>query len=185
MIKINLLPYRAERKRQVIIDHITIACLVCVPVIIGVIISFFIITMQISTVNEQITKTEQEIKNQKISIEKISTFKFKKEALLKKMDIIKTLQKNKSGPVHVMDQLAVNLPGKLWLSSLKQTGMDIKLEGTAFDNQTISNYMTNLEKSPYFKSVDLDKISTEEKQGAKGVRLKNFILKCQVTYPGK
>jgi Tfp pilus assembly protein PilN len=100
------------------------------------------------------------------------------------MDIIKTLQKNKSGPVHILDQLAVNLPGKLWLLGIKQTGMNLNLEGYAFDNQSISRYMVNLEKSPYFKSVDLEKISTEEQKGIRAP-LKKFSLKCQTTYTGK
>jgi Tfp pilus assembly protein PilN len=84
-----------------------------------------------------------------------------------------------------MDQLSVNLPGKIWLTALKQSGMELKIEGTALDNQTISKYMTNLEKSLYFKSVDLEKINTEEKQGSRGRGLKNFALKCIITYVGK
>jgi hypothetical protein len=44
--------------------------------------------------------------------------------------------------------------------------------------------MVNLEKSPYFKSVDLEKISTEEQKGTRAP-LKKFSLKCQTTYTGK
>jgi type IV pilus assembly protein PilN len=185
MIKINLLPYRAQRKRQVIIDHAMIAGLALLPAVIGIVISFIIINLQISQVNNDILKTDQEIKSQAVSIEKINTYKEKKEALLKKMDVIKTLQKNKTGPVLLMDQLAVNLPGRLWLTELKQTGMELKIEGYALDNQSISKYMTNLEKSSCFKSVDLEKISTEEQKGTRSGKLKNFILKCQILYTGK
>jgi len=185
MIKINLLPYRAERKKQQIIDHIIVACLSFTPVIIGIIISFSIISFKISSTTDEITKTVEDIKRQQATVEKIKSFKTTKDALLKKLDIIKTLQKNKSGPVHIMDQLSVNLPGKIWLTALKQSGMELKIEGTALDNQTISKYMTNLEKSLYFKSVDLEKINTEEKQGSRGRGLKNFALKCIITYVGK
>ncbi len=185
MIKINLLPYRTQRKRQIIIDHGIIAGLALLPAAIGIVISFAIINLQVSRINDEIIKTEQEIKNQKVTIEKINAFKEKKEGLLKKMDVIKTLQKNKTGPVLLMDQLAVNLPGRLWLNDLRQTGMDLKIDGYALDNQSISNYMTNLEKSSCFKSVDLEKISTEEKLGKRGLSLKSFILKCQIMYTGK
>lgn len=185
MIKINLLPYRTQRKRQGIIDSALIAGLAILPAVIGIVISFIIINLQIGRVNNEITKTEQEIKNQKVSIEKINIFKERKESLLKKMDVIKTLQKNKTGPVLLMDQLAVNLPGRLWLTEVKQTGMDLKIGGYALDNQSISKYMTNLEKSSCFKSVDLEKISTEDPKGKRTTRLKNFILKCQILYTGK
>lgn len=185
MIKINLLPYRAQRKKQQIIDHIILVCLSFIPVLVCIIISFSVISFKIGSTNDEITRTVEDIKRQQATVEKIKAFKVTKESLLKKMDIIKTLQKNKSGPVHIMEQLSVNLPGKLWLTSLKQTGMELKIEGAAFDNQTISKYMTNLEKSPYFKSVDLEKINTEEKQVSRGLGLKNFALKCIITYVGK
>jgi type IV pilus assembly protein PilN len=184
MIKINLLPYRAQRKRQQIIAHVIIAGLACLPVVLGIFISYLLISFKISGIDNAIATTAQEIKRQQATVEKIKGFKDKKEALLKKMDIIKTLQKNKSGPVHILDELAVNLPGRLWLLGIKQTGMNLNLEGYAFDNQSISRYMVNLEKSPYFKSVDLEKISTEEPKGMR-TPLKKFSLKCQITYTGK
>jgi len=185
MIKINLLPYRAERKKQLILDHIIVVCIACIPVLIGIIISFAVINFRINNVSDEIVKTAEDIKKQQATVEKIKSYKATKDALLKKMDIIKTLQKNKSGPVHIMEQLSVNLPGKLWLTSLKQSGMELKIEGIAFDNQSISTYMTNLEKSPYFKSVDLEKINTEEKKGSRGIGFKHFSLKCTITYTGK
>jgi type IV pilus assembly protein PilN len=184
MIKINLLPYRAQRKRQRVVEHLIIAGLACLPAIMGIFISFLVINLKISGLDDAIASTAQEIKRQQATVEKIKVFKDKKEALLKKMDIIKTLQKNKSGPVHILDQLAVNLPGKLWLFGIKQTGMNLNLEGYALDNQSISRYMINLEKSPYFKSVDLGKISTEEQKGVR-IPLKKYSLKCQITYTGK
>jgi len=116
MIKINLLPYRAERIKQQITDHIIVVCLSFIPVIIVIIISFSIISLKISSTTGEITKTVEDIKRQQATVEKIKSFKNTKDALLKKLDIIKTLQKNKSGPVHIMDQLSVNLPGKLWLT---------------------------------------------------------------------
>ena len=185
MIKINLLPYRVERKRQHIIDHIIVVCLASIPVIVCIIISFLIINFEINNLTDEITRTADDIKRQQATVGKINSFKATKDALLKKMDIIKTLQKNKSGPVHIMDQLSINLPGKLWLTALKQSGMELKIEGTAFDNQSISKYMTNLEKSPYFKSVDLEKINTDDKQISRGLGFKNFTLKCVITYTGK
>jgi type IV pilus assembly protein PilN len=184
MIKINLLPYRAQRKKQRIFEHLIIAGLAFLPAVIGIVICFLVINFKISRLDDAIATTAQEIKRQQAVVEKIKGFKDKKEALLKKMDIIKTLQKNKSGPVHILDQLAVNLPGRLWLLGIKQTGMNLNLEGYALDNQSISRYMINLEKSPYFKSVDLEKISTEEQKGIR-VPLKKFSLKCQTTYTGK
>lgn len=63
--------------------------------------------------------------------------------------------------------------------------MRMDLEGIAFDNLAISNYMLNLEKSPYFKNVDLVTIKTATQKGQRDLRLKAFTLSCQITYDEK
>ena len=70
---------------------------------------------------------------------------------------------------------------KLWLLSLKQTGNNLELTGVSVDNKLISKFMSSLEKSPYFKNVDL--ISTEMKAhvaGTKRERLNKFTITCFV-----
>jgi type IV pilus assembly protein PilN len=185
MIKINLLPYREQRKKQAIIDQAMIAGASCLPFIIGIIISFFLINAKVGHVSDEIEKTNREIKKQSVSIEKINDFKTKKATLEKKMNIIENLPKGKSGPVHIIDELTVNLPGRLWLSSLKEKNMNLELEGIAFDNLAVSNYMVNLEKSSYFKNVDLVKISTSKQKGQNELGLKSFTLSCQISFDAK
>jgi Tfp pilus assembly protein PilN len=55
----------------------------------------------------------------------------------------------------VLDDLAMALPGKLWLTSLKEKNGKMEIKGIAFDNQDIAKFMTNLESYGVIKNVEL------------------------------
>ena len=185
MIKINLLPYREEQKKVLAIQQVIIAA---IPLLISIfVIGFFWCSTKsdIARAENEITRLKIEIKKQESTLKKIDAFKKKKATLTKKMDVIKTLQNGKSGPVHMLDDLAINLPGRLWLTSLKQKKMHVEISGKALDNISISNYMINIEKSPYFNNVDLKQIKTETKRGPKGIQLKKFVITTSTSYTTK
>ena len=181
MIKINLLPYREEKKRQLIKTQLSLAGLFLVPSILLIIILLILISTIISNTNTQIVEVKAEIKKQKVSLDEINTFKKEKETLKNKMQVIEKLEKGKYGPVHIIDHLAINLPGRIWLTKIDQKSMSMTIDGKALDNISISEYMVNLSKSDYFKSVDLNKIKTDNKKGPTGIQLKNFSLTSTVT----
>ena len=61
----------------------------------------------------------------------------------------------------------------------------LQLSGISADNETLSRYMLNLEKSDYLKDVDLVKV---EKYKAKRKdsslnRFKKFTITCRIVYP--
>ena len=185
MIKINLLPYREEKKKQFIKSQLSVAGLFIVPSILLIIILFFLISTKISSTNTQIDKVKAAIKKQEVSLDEIKVFKKEKETLKNKMRVIEKLEKGKFGPVHIIDHLAINLPGRIWLTKIEQKSMSMTIDGKALDNISISKYMVNLAKSDYFKSVDLKKIKTDKKKGPTGIQLKNFSLTSTITYtPG-
>lgn len=183
MIKINLLPYRAERKKELIIQQLIIAV---VPLIITMCVVCFFwisITADITAAEKDIAKVKSEIEQCKIKMKEIDDYKKNKELLTKKMEVITRLQKGKDGPVHLVEDLATSLPGGLWLTDIKQKGMSLEITGKALDNIAISNYMINLDKSAYFDAVDLKQIKTEKMSpNKKGVQIKTFTITCTVVY---
>jgi len=185
MIKINLLPYREEKKKQLIKAQMSIAGLCTVPSILLIIILSILINTKISNTNTQIEKVNADIKKQRVSLDEIKVFKKEKETLKNKMQVIEKLEKGKFGPVHIIDHLAINLPGRIWLTKIAQKSMSMTLDGKALDNISISDYMVNLSKSDYFKTVDLKQIKTDKKKGPQGIQIKNFSLTSTITFtPG-
>jgi type IV pilus assembly protein PilN len=185
MIKINLLPYRTERKKELLFQQLSIALVPVLLTVLTIVFFWWSIKSEISNTENEIARIKQEIKKQEATIKKIDAFKKEKKTLTTKMGIINQLQKSKSGPVHVLDDLSISLPGRLWITSLKQKEMNLEISGKSLDNISISNYMTNLEKSLYFKNVDLKQIKTETKRGPKGIQLKKFLITCKIIYSVK
>lgn len=184
MIKINLLPYREERKKELILQQVIIAA---VPLVLAVGIcaaAWAVNNAQVQETVREIDHMNKQIAQCKLKMKEIQQYKKNKEILEKKMEVIANLQKGKDGPVHMLDELATSIPGNIWLTAIKQKDMALELEGLAMDNIAVSNYMINLEKSPYMNSVDLKTIV--DQPGARSAKtLKRFIITCTVTYTPK
>ena len=105
----------------------------------------------------------------------------KRKALEDKLVVIASLQKNKLGPVRVMDDLNMSMPEKSWIVDIKEASGTLRIGGMALDNQTIASFMRDLEASDYFEKVDI----VESRQAVRdGVKIKAFTIQSRVLYTG-
>jgi Tfp pilus assembly protein PilN len=73
-----------------------------------------------------------------------------------RLSVIDKLSEKRFDAVRLVDELDRAVPEYLWLTAAIQTGPDeMKLEGVTFSNLIIADYMTRLDRSPYFADVDL------------------------------
>ena len=179
MIRINLLPVRALKKKESTRQMISILALSLGCVVLIMLIFYFSLSSQISKVESQISVYNEEIKRLKVDTKDVNKFKAEKEDLQRRLNIIYTLQRAKTGPVRVLDNLAISLPGKLWLTSLREKDGKMELKGLALDNPTIAQFMTNLEKTGVIKNIEL---VISQQLERKEIKLKEFTLTCQVQY---
>jgi type IV pilus assembly protein PilN len=156
MIRINLLPFRAARKkenirRQLMVYGLSVVLLFC---IMGY--TFFYLSSTLSGLKEDEKRIQDELRSYEQTIKRIAELEKKIKEIRAKLAVIRELEKNKTGPVHLLDEIAMAVPReKLWLSSMKESKGSMTLTGTAMDNETIALFMTNLEKSDYISGVDL------------------------------
>jgi type IV pilus assembly protein PilN len=66
-------------------------------------------------------------------------------------------------------------PGQVWLVLLAESGSNLRIDGIALDNLAVATFMKNLEKSPYFMSVDLN-ASKQDK--ISNTKIHKFIITC-------
>lgn len=181
MITINLLPVRAARKKENVRRQVSVF-LLCVALAICV-LAYVTISMshKISRIERDIETTETELKKYQAKAKEAAKIKKELKKLEEKMDIIVKLEANRSGPVRFMDALTGLIVGnKMWLTSLSESQGNMKLAGVATDNKTIADFMVNLEKSPYFSSVDL--ISSKQTQSGNNEQaFKKFTITCVVS----
>ena len=104
----------------------------------------------------------------------------KKANLLARKEVIEELQGSRSQMVHLFDELVRTIPEGVRLSSIKQAGQTLTLEGYAQSNARVSSYMRNLEASGWMTNPDLKVI--EAKGGDKGLP-NMFSLKVTLKNP--
>lgn len=177
MIKINLLPVRAARKkenirRQVSIFSLCILFGFCVMV-------YLTLTMnhKISVINDDIQVAQTELKKFKAIVKQVRNMRQELKKLENKMDVIVKLEANRTGPVRVMDALTgFVVPEKMWLTTLSEKQGSLSLSGMAADNKVVADFMTSLEKSPQFRIVDL--VSSKQVDLKQGRKYKQFTISC-------
>ena len=170
MAKINLLPWRAERRAQRQKEFYGMLGLAAVA---GILLSFliwFYYGQQISGQQSRNQFLEQEIAKVKAQNEEIKTLGKQKDRLLARKKVIEQLQANRSQMVHLFDSLVRTIPDGVALSNIKQEGEILTLEGRAQSNARVSAYMRNLEGSGWMTNPDLSIIEAKaEAEAAPGV----------------
>ncbi len=155
MIKINLLPVRASKKKETAMQQIVIA-VVAIVVIALVVVSMYVFKrVQVATATENITKANNKINELKAKIGKIEEIKTLKEQVRKKLDVLILLRKNKTGPAQRLTTLSDLTPEQLWLTSYIESGQEVKISGMASNEELIAQFMNSLEKSTDFMTVEL------------------------------
>ena len=186
MAKINLLPWRAERRAQRQKEFYGMLGLAAAA---GIVLSFliwFYYGRQISGQQTRNQYLEQEIVKVKAQNEEIKTLGKQKDRLLARKKVIEQLQSNRSQMVHLFDSLVRTIPDGVALANIKQEGEILTLEGRAQSNARVSAYMRNLEGSGWMTNPDLSIIEAKgvDKAGpgvvASDVRALPYVFTLQV-----
>lgn len=184
MIRINLLPYRAARKRENIKRQITLYIL-CVILSFAV-MAYFYVTLngQLSGLKDRQEELKAELATLQETIKKINALEKKTTDLKNMLSTIKDLEKGKTGPVMLLAEISSAVPkDKLWLKSLQESKGILSLKGTAMDNETVALFMTNLESQEHINQVDLGS-SRLRSLPEHRLRVSDFELQC-LTYAYK
>ena len=184
MIRINLLPFRAARKKENIRRQITIYALVVV--LLFTVMAYYTVQLHstLSNLKEEERDVRAELKTYQSTVKKINELEKRIKEIKAKLRVIRQLEKKKTGPVHLLEEISLAVPkDKLWLKTFKESKGILKMTGTAMDNETVALFMTNLEKSEYISRVEL--VSTKMRNLPKyKLRVSDFTLNCR-TYAYK
>ena len=180
MIRINLLPIRQTQKRQTVQQQLLIGAFAVMTTIIVCIVWIATVANTVSEKKEGIATRETELKQLEKIIGEVNEFTKKKKELEDKLNIIEQLRKSKSGPVKALDDLATEIPHRVWITELQETGGSVKIMGRAIEHEDVSAFMKALQKSKYFAGVLL-KVSKSVGDKS-GVTLYEFEITCSVNY---
>ncbi len=174
MIRINLLPYRAAKKKENIRRQVSIFLMSLVGLALLVFWFNSYLKGRIKSINLEIQSTQAQIaKYEKINKE-ITEIKKKLKVLDTKIQVIETLEQNRRLPVRTLDNLYVNLiKSRMWYTKIQEKGPNIDVSGVAIDEHTVADYMTRIEKSDLFQNVRLSSVKQQVLK-KKNLKLKVF-----------
>ena len=158
MIRINLLPHRAEKRRAQQVQFIAFSV---ISVILGAMIVGFVhvaIMAQIEYQEGRNAYLNKEIAILDKQIDEIKKLREQTQSLLARKKVVENLQSTRADVVHLMDQMLRILPDGVYLRSLKQTGNKISLIGYAQSNARVSTFMRSIDDSPWLQSPTLIEI---------------------------
>ncbi len=97
-------------------------------------------------------------------LKQVTEFEARRGQLQERVALIDDLRKGQSAPVHIVDQISRSLPEMMWLTSLKQEGYDVTIEGRSTTLAALSDFVSNLEATRYFRRP-VEIVQSEVAQG--------------------
>jgi len=185
MIKINLLPHREEKRKQLKNDFYSLLLLASIVGVVIVIAFGAVFAGQIaaqldrnSFIKAENLKLDEKIKN-------IATLKQEIDSLKARQQAVEDLQGDRNQPVFMLDEFVKLTPEGVFLRTLKQEGQRIVLTGYAQSNQRVADFIHNLGgKSAWFYKPDLIEIrSAGLGQGRDAKKVFEFSINVAIKRP--
>ena len=184
MIRINLLPFRAARKKENIRRQVSYYFGSVLLALAVMIYAFLQVRGELNSLKGEKQRIETELAAFEETIKRINELEKKIADIRKKLNVIKDLEKKKTGPVRLLDEVAEAVPkDKLWLSSYDEKDGKLTLTGTAMDNETFSVFLTRLAEAELITSVDMNETRARSIPEHK-LNVFDFSLEC-ITYAHK
>jgi type IV pilus assembly protein PilN len=180
VIRINLLPVREARRKNEVRQQLLVLAAGLIGAVVACVGIQQVMGSRIDAAHERVKTLEQQLQQFKPQQEQVDAFKKKKAEIEQKLSVIERLERSRSGPVHILDELASRIPERVWLTSLSANNGQVELQGLSLDNELIALFLTQLNDSPYFANVELGET---ELKTVKDLKLNTFKIHAQLESP--
>jgi type IV pilus assembly protein PilN len=211
MIRINLLPVKAAKRREQGQRQLLLGVIVFTLALVTVIVFHTAQASKINDMRAQNQRTSADIARLKAEIGDYELVKAQRDELIRQRDAIKRLQANRSGPVWMMRELSDILtkgkgptfnkeqyeeaikrdpnagfnpnwePKRVWLLSYEEKAHQVKIKGAAKSDEDVAEFLKRLQLSAFFSDVYWQQ--TQPQFDAKlNVSYVTFDVTCRVNY---
>ncbi len=182
MMRINLLPVRAARRRVSARQELLILGGVLVILLAGLGMWWSLGAVKAAEMRERIEGVRGQLQRLSSDVTRVKDFKTKTELLERKLRVIDELELRKVGPARMLDDLATILTDerKVWLTRLEEKDGLLILEGGAMEEENVSAFQIALGKrSRLFTEIKLTLVSAQKKAGVPHLEWK---MTCKTNY---
>lgn len=176
MIRINLLPFRTERKKENVRRQASLFLLSLFLVLLVLFYYNFSLNSKIKKLNNKIATTNSELTKYNEINKEIARIKKNLEVLRKKMAVIAQLESDRHAPVVLMDTMTqVVVAKRMWFTDMAVQDQTVRIEGIALDEKTVADFMVRLQNSGLFSNVELKSVKRKKVEKS---NLKSFLVVC-------
>ncbi|GBD98543.1 fimbrial assembly protein (PilN) [bacterium BMS3Abin07] len=177
MIRVNLLSLKRKKKPKALPSFVILGVLLTVVTLIAAGVVYIGLNRKIDSLYTVKKANQAKISELKKKVSEVIDYEAKIKQFKERKKIIVSLRKNQSVPVKVLNELSYVLADGVWLSKMEIKSNDINLDGFAFTNSNIVDFVNNLKRSPMFLNVYL-----VESKGAKlqDVQVYRFKIKLNI-----
>jgi len=173
MIRVNLLPYRNARRQQQILQHMGVALGVIAFAAMISLGAHWIASADLSDLQEEYTQLKAQNDVLQLKIGKIRNLDALRADVEKKLQLVDHLQEGRFRSLATLNEVSKVIPENVWVSSIVDSGANIRITGLGESNKAVANFMRVLDESRIFANVRLEVISRVE---ATGIPIRNFSL---------
>lgn len=174
MIRINLLGgYEAQRPLET--NRLRNGFLVGLgAVLVAFLLGVWTLNAQIARLAEEKNTLEKQAAGFAALQQEIKELRDKKELASKRLTLLQRLEEDRHGPVKLLEQLSKALPAnQLWITALKETETEIRIDGLSLSNQILADFMKRLDGLPAVVRIDLVQSS---QVAYKDLKIKQFTV---------
>ncbi|HWG75879.1 MAG TPA: PilN domain-containing protein [Steroidobacteraceae bacterium] len=174
MPRINLLPWRDQQRRERRVGfYVALGAAAGVAVVVAF-ASYLLFGQMIDAQEARNARLRAEIRVLDKQIEEINDLEQQKQNFISRMQIIEKLQRSRPEVVHLFDQLVKVMPDGTYLTSVKQSGNALKLQGVAQSSTRVSTLMRNIADSQWLRDPELEVVETKKDSAGS-----DFVLDAQ------
>jgi type IV pilus assembly protein PilN len=156
MARINLLPWREEKRRERQRQFMSSLMLTSILGVVIVFFTGFVFDQKISHQQSRNQLVQKEIRDLEVRIKRIEELERTRARLISRKQVIERLQASRSITVELLDKLAQTIPVGVTLTTIRQQGATLVLIGTSQSNARVSAYLRELESNDLFLNPQLD-----------------------------
>jgi type IV pilus assembly protein PilN len=211
MIKINLLPVKAAKRREQGQKQLLLGVVVFSATLVGIIVFHGTQVAHLNEIREHNQQLSRDIAKLKAEIGDYEVIKAQRDELVRQRDAIRKLQANRAGPTYMMRELSdILTPGKgptfnkeqyeesikrdpstgfnpnwdtrrAWLLNYSEQNHQVKIHGGAKSDEDVAEFLKRLKVSAFFSDVYWQQTKPEIDTKL-NVSYVTFDVTCKVNY---
>jgi len=186
MIRINLLGQsRPKATKQTVPLEATVQIIFLLVALglaaIVLSVTYFQQKRELDATNARIAALRAEKQSLQQVKQDVDRFETQKAVLEQRINVIGTLQKNRTGGQELLETVAntVVRVDALWLTSIERKGDSLDIAGEAGSINAVANFITQLRRSGYFDKIEIKE--AKEDDILKSVQTYNFTMTANIS----